>query len=120
LYKGFTLGFNYADLGRYGVYPDQNRAQHVLGAGLKYEFSKYAVGFNWLGGEGYDNMLNLASDHATAYVKDFNNYMLGGTYAWAPGLTTNVSAVLFSQTLDKTGAKDNDGYVLLISQKLAF
>jgi hypothetical protein len=52
------------------------------------------------------------------YVKDFDSYGLGGTYTWAPGLTTNLDGVMFDQEME-TGVK-NDGYVLLVSQKLAF
>ena len=116
-YQGFTFGVNYTDLGQFATVNTQNKDQYTLGVGLKYEFSKYTVGFNWLGGEGYDNTIALAGND---YVKTFNNYDFGAAYAWAPGLTTNVNAVLFSQTMDRVGAKDNEGYVLLVSQKLAF
>jgi len=119
-YQGFTVGFNYADFGHLTTNSTQNKSQQTFGAGIKYEFNKYTVGFNWLGGEGYD-YLTVGGGAQTQYrVKDFNNYGFGAAYTWAPGLTTDVDAVLFTQTLDKTGAKDNDGYVLLISQKLAF
>ena len=120
-YRDFTLGFNYTDLGHYGSTSIQNKSQQVYGAGLKYAFCcKLAVSFNWLGGKAYDNALSLGTAGAQKYVKDFNNYNFGAAYTWAPGLTTDVNAVLFSQTQDKTGAKDNDGYVLMISEKLAF
>ncbi|MDD3370273.1 MAG: hypothetical protein PHE27_00450, partial [Alphaproteobacteria bacterium] len=112
--QGFTVGANYADNGRYNsVVGAAKKDQKMVGAGIKYEFNKVAVGFNYLGGDGYSGA-NFAND----YVKEFSNYSLGGTYTWAPGLSTNVNGVLFNQKTD-TGVK-NDGYVLLLSQKLAF
>jgi hypothetical protein len=116
-YDGFTVGATYADLGHFVTGATQNKDQQQFGASLKYEFSKYAVGFNYLGGNGYDNNIALAGND---YVKSFNNFGFAGAYTWAPGLTTNANAVLFEQRLDRTGARDNDGYVLLISQKLTF
>ncbi len=119
-YKGFTLGANYIDKGHHAMLPGDTKDEQLYGAGLKYEFSKYAVGFNYNGGEGYNGGIGdpLAFATINDYVKTFNAYNFGGTYAWAPGLTTTVSGVLFNQELD-TGT-DNDGYVLLVSQKLAF
>ncbi|MDD4616281.1 MAG: porin [Alphaproteobacteria bacterium] len=115
-YSGFTLGGSYKDMGHFNTITGQDKNQHVYAAALKYEINKIGVGVNYLGGAGYDNALNGSgtSDH----VKDFNNYGLGGSYAWAPGLTTNVDGVLFGQKTE-AGTK-NDGYVLLLSQKLAF
>ena len=108
---GFTAGINYLDLGHYNASATQTKDQHQVGAGLKYEFSKVAVGAGYLGGKSYSNV------NGQGYV-DFDSYSLGGNYSWAPGLTTNVDGVLFSQKND-AGVK-NDGYVLLVSQKLAF
>jgi hypothetical protein len=122
--QGFTLGANYLDLGHSNTFGAQSKAQHQVGAGLKYEIDKIGVGVSYLGGVGYDNFLSLPSGHANNagvnqdYVKDFNSYGIGGTYAWAPGLTTNADAVLFDQ--ESQSRVKNDGYVLLISQKLAF
>jgi hypothetical protein len=122
-YDGFTVGATYTDMGHFmtgantATGKTQDKDQHTFGASLKYEFSKVAVGFNYLGGTGYDNNMGLAGND---YVKSFNNYGFAGAYTWAPGLTTNANAVLFEQRLDRVGARDNDGYVLLISQKLTF
>ncbi len=122
--EGFTLGATYTDLGRYDTVVSQNKDQHTYTAGLKYEFNKASVGISYLGGEGYSNLLNSsASGYASTsqgvnYVKDFNSYGIGGSYAWTSGLTTNLDGVLFDQKTD-AGVK-NDGYVLLVSQKLAF
>jgi hypothetical protein len=117
--EGFTLGVNYLNLGH--AYTEkggvQTKEQQQFGAGLKYEFSKFGVGVSYLGGEGYDNLLE--ANGGTSYVKDFNSYGVGGSYTWAPGLTTNLDGVLFDQKLQTDGVKD-DGYVLLVSQKLAF
>jgi hypothetical protein len=110
-YNGFTFGGNYANMGHYNTIIGQDKEQQQFGAGVTYEFNKVTVGANYLGGEGY-------SSFAGDYAKEFNNYALGGTYTWAPGLSTNVNGVLFGQKTE-AGLK-NDGYVLLVSQKLAF
>jgi len=117
---GFTLGATYADNGHYNATNLQNKDQHQYGAGLKYEFSKVGVSANYLGGVGYDNLLTTAGGAGSTlnYVKDFNSYGLGGSYTWAPGLTSNVDGVLFDQRSEAD--VKNDGYVLLVSQKLAF
>jgi hypothetical protein len=119
--NGFTLGGTYNNQGSYDAVIGQNKDQQTYGAGLKYEFSKYAVGVSYLGGEGYDNMLLGAGSTNTDkfnYVKDFNSYGAGGSYTWAPGLTSNLDGVYFNQATDV--GVDNKGYVLLVSQKLAF
>ncbi len=125
--EGFTLGGSYLDQGHYNTIATQTKSQHVESAALKYEFNKVAVGVSYLGGEGYSNLLDstaagMGSTAATSksfnYVKDFTSYGVGGAYTWAPGLTSNLDGVSFQQKTD-TGAK-NDGYVLLVSQKLAF
>ncbi len=113
--EGFTLGVNYVDQGHYNTVGAQNKDQQQFGAGLKYEFSKVAVGVSYLGGEGYSNTLSVSGGN---YVKEFNSYGAGGAYTWAPGLTTNLDGVLFDQKTE--GNVKNDGYVLLVSQKLAF
>ena len=113
--EGFTLGGSYTDLGHYNTIAGQTKNQDQYSAALKYEFSKVAVGVSYLGGEGYSNTLVGAG---TNYVKDFNSYGAGGTYTWAPGLTTNLDGVVFAQKTDAN--VKNDGYVLLVSQKLAF
>ncbi len=113
--EGFTLGVNYVDQGHYNTVAGQTKDQQQFGAGLKYEFSKVAVGVNYLGGEGYSNTLSVSRGN---YVKEFNSYGAGGAYTWAPGLTTNLDGVLFDQKTE--GNVKNDGYVLLVSQKLAF
>jgi outer membrane protein OmpU len=109
-YDGFTLGGTYTDLGHHSTnFGAVNKTQNIYTAGLKYEISKVAVGFNYIGSHAYS---------LDTYVKTFNNYNLGSAYTWAPGLTSNVDGVLFEQKLDN--GKKNDGYVLLVSQKLAF
>lgn len=118
---GFTLGVNYNDDGHYDRLATQTKNQHRFGAGLKYEFSKYAVGASYLNGEGYNNMMTATGTAGTNgfnYIKDFDAEGLGGAYSWAPGLTTNLDGVMFQQKT-QSGLK-NDGYVLLVSQKLAF
>jgi len=119
--EGFTLGGNYLDQGHYDTILGQTKKQQEYGAGLKYEFNKVGVGVSYLGGEGYSNLLSMTTPGTGSgfnYVKDFASYGLGGTYTWAPGLTSNLDGVMFSQKTDSD--TKNDGYVLLVSQKLAF
>ena len=120
--RGFTFGGTYVDMGHYATNIGQRKDQQQYGAGVTYDFCcKLAMGVSYLGGSAYDNMLSLpiaATGLNRNYVKDFNSYGVGGAYIWAPGLTTNVDGVLFSQKADVTSK--NDGYVLLVSQKLAF
>ena len=55
----------------------------------------------------------------TNYVSQFNAYGAGATYTWFPGLTSAVDAVMFTQDVDGQFGH-NDGYVLMLSQKLTF
>jgi hypothetical protein len=119
---GFTLGGSYTDEGHYNTVVGQNKSQDEFTAGLKYEFNKVGVGVSYLGAKGYSNMLattgNAASNNAANYIKDFTSYGAGGSYTWAPGLTSNLDGVYFDQKSDV--GLENEGYVLLVSQKLAF
>lgn len=116
---GFTLGGTYTDMGDYNTFAAQSKDQQTYSVALKYEFNKVGVGVSYLGGEGYSNTLTHTGTGVNdQYVKDFNAYGVGGTYAWAPGLTTNVDGVMFDQKTESS--VKNSGYVLLVSQKLAF
>ena len=109
-------------MGRYGTVHGQNRDQNSFTLGGKYEMDKVSVGLSWLTGQGYDNLLagatTAASVNGTNYVQSFNSYGAGATYTWFPGLTTNADGVLFYQGTN--AGPSNDGYVLLVSQRLAF
>jgi len=121
-FSGFTVGGSYNDLGRYGAVRGQNRAQQNFTLGGKYEMDKVSVGVSWLNGEGYNNLIangtssNIQNDN---YASEFNAYGAGATYTWFPGLTSAVDAVMFNQDVD-TQLGHNDGYVLMVSQKLTF
>lgn len=124
-YNGFTLGGSYNNLGRYNTIHQQNRNQETWSVGGKYEFDKASVAINYLNGEGYNNAMIGGSSAATTnglnYVKDFDAYGAGATYTWFPGLTSAVDGVLFQQkAADNATDTKNDGYVVLLSQKLAF
>lgn len=119
---GFTLGGSYQDLGRYGTTHAQNKAQDVYTVGAKYEFDKVGVGVSYLTSSQYDNLLTGGTAAGVAnsnYVSSYNAWGLGATYTWFPGLTTSGDAVMFQQGV--TNQSDtNNGYVLLVSQRLAF
>ncbi len=123
-YNGFTFGGSYTDQGSYNTVSGQNKAQNAYTLGAKYEFDKVGVAANWLGGQGYANYLaHAGADAATVkntnYVGNFDAYAAGAVYTWFPGLTSNVDAVFFNQSV-KDQTDHNDGYVLLLSQRLAF
>lgn len=126
-FGGFTVGGAYNDLGHYGAVTGQNRDQSNWNIGGKYEFDKVAIGAGFLTGEGYDNLLAGATTAVTTanrgiggvnYVKEFNAYSLGAAYTWFPGLSTNADGVFFSQAANQVD--HNQGYVVLISQKMTF
>lgn len=122
-FEGFTVGGSYMNNGNYGTVQGQSKAQDVWTLGGKYEIDKVSVGASWLNGDGYSNLLTghtLASGTANYnYVESFNAYSIGATYNWFPGLTTAVDGTMFQQSVsDESG--HNDGYVVLVSQKLTF
>lgn len=119
--NGFTFGASYTDQGRYNAVVGQDKRQDQVAAGLKYDFSKASVGVSYLGGRGYGNHMSTGVTGITStsdYVKDFYSYGAGGSYVWAPGLTSSLDGVRFTQKTESS--VKNDGYVLLVSQKLAF
>ncbi|MBV8061603.1 MAG: porin [Alphaproteobacteria bacterium] len=122
-YNGWTFGGSYTDLGHYNEVASQGKSQETYSGGAKYEFDKVAVAANYLGGKGYVNYLQTtagtAPSAANAYVGSFNSYGTGAAYTWFPGLTSNIDGVLFAQKSGVTTDHD-DGYVVLVSQKLAF
>jgi len=127
-FDGFTVGGSVNDMGHYMAVHGQDKNQRDFTLGGKYEFDKVAVGASWLSGEGYDNLLGstgntftgiTATTENTNYVSSFNAYSVGAAYTWFPGLTSNADAVLFNQDV-RNQNDHNDGYVLLISQKMTF
>jgi len=130
-FMGATVGASYTDLGRYNTVHQQNKAQQVASLGAKYEFDKVGVAASWLIGDGYANYLATGTGATTRpsvdnYVSSFNAWSVGAVYTWFPGLSSNIDGVLFRQSVDNpatiAGApSDHDnGYVLLVSQRLAF
>jgi hypothetical protein len=121
-FNGFTVGGSYNNTGRYGTTFGQNKDQADESLGLKYEFDKVALGASWLTGHGYDNMLadtsNGGSTANTNYVKEFNAYGAGATYTWFPGLTSSLDGVWYNQSSNTNDP--NEGYVVLVSQKMTF
>lgn len=118
MYAGFTLGGSYVDAGNMGTITGQDKDQNVWTLGLKYGFDKVTLAANYMDGEGYFNS-TFRNSAANSYVNDFNAWGLGATYTWFPGLTTAADAVFFDQSRD--GVVGNDqGHVLMLSQKMAF
>ncbi len=122
-YNGATFGASYADNGRYNTIAGQKKKQEVLTVGAKYEFDKVGVAAQYLNGSAYGNYLTNGTGTSSVgnpnYVSNFNAYSAGAVYTWFPGLTTNADAVFFNQKV-KDQADHNDGYTLLLSQRLAF
>ena len=121
---GLTVGGSYNNLGHYNAAQGQNKAQDVWTAGAKYEFDKVGVAVSYENASEYDNMLlggTVVGTKPTAnnYVGNFNGYGAGATYTWFPGLTSAVDGMLFQQKVDNQ-LDHNDGYVVMLSQKLTF
>ncbi len=116
LYAGFTFGGSYVDAGHKGTAPGQELNQDVWTIGLGYEFDKVSLAANYMDGEGYYNGLAGADSD---YVDSFDAVGLGATYTWFPGLTTAADAVFFDQAR-KDATADNEGHVLMLSQKMSF
>ena len=120
--NGWTAGASYVDNGSYNAVVGQGRSQNVWTLGGKYEFDKVGVALNYLQGKGYANYLqNTAGTTTNTYVNGFRALGAGAAYTWFPGLTSNADGVLFDQHDDlAAGDNRNQGYVFLVSQKLAF
>ncbi|MDD3288771.1 MAG: porin [Alphaproteobacteria bacterium] len=120
-YAGFTVGGSYVDAGHFNTDKGgaQQKPQDAWTAGVKYEFNKVALAVNILDGRGYNNFGTAAApdDH---YVRDIQELGLGATYNWFPGLTTAADAVFFKQKVQDKAIENNQGHVLMLSQKLAF
>ncbi len=115
-YAGFTLGTSYVDAGHMSSAPGQEEDQSVWTIGLKYGFDKVELAASYMDGEGYFNTLAGADSD---YVESFDAIGLGATYTWFPGLTTAADAVFFDQER-KDATADNEGHVLMLSQKMSF
>jgi hypothetical protein len=121
-FAGFTVGGSYVNEGNYMTVNGQNHTQDIWTLGAKYEMDKVAVAANWLTGQGYDNMLAgvAGTVNNSNFVSGFNAYGVGASYTWFPGLTSNIDGVYFMQGDRSIPANQNDGYVLLVSQKMTF
>ncbi len=119
-WNGFTLGASYVNAGDFatlrGGVGNEDKAQDSWTVGLKYEFDKVALAANYQNASGYQSFTTLVSrDYA-----EYDAVGLGATYTWFKGLTSAVDAVLFSQERDDAAVKDNDGHVVMLTQKIAF
>jgi outer membrane protein OmpU len=109
-YAGVTVGGSYVDPGSFNKVTGNSLDQHVWNVGAKYEFGRTALAASFLRGQGYTGF---------GYVNDYKAYGVGATYALFPGMTTAVDAMMFNQDAN-ANAFDNDGHVVILSQKLAF
>lgn len=116
LYAGFTFGGSYVDAGHKGTATGQELNQDVWTVGLGYEIDKVALAANYMDGKGYYNSLAGADSD---YVDSFDALGLGATYTWFSGLTTAADAVFFAQER-KDAPSNNEGHVLMLTQKMSF
>jgi predicted porin len=110
MYAGFTLGGSYMDAGHMNTATTEDKNQNVWNIGLMYEMDKVELAANYMDGKSYSG---------TTYYDDASAIGLGATYTWFPGLTTAADAVFFNQNDDTTGV-NNEGHVLMLSQKMTF
>ncbi|QQR68522.1 MAG: porin [Alphaproteobacteria bacterium] len=121
-YAGFTLGGSWYDPGRYMTIAGQNKDQSSWTIGGKYEYQKAAVAVSYLSGEGYGGVFRTLPTPANPhdnYVKNYQAVGVGATYSLFPGFVTGVDAVFFDQDHRVIG-HDNDGHVVVLSQRVNF
>lgn len=125
-YAGFTVGGSYYDAGRFNTVSGQNKDQISYTVGVTYEVDNIEAGFSYLGGEGYSTSSLLTdttsgvSTNNAAYIKDYTAYGFGAGYTWFPGMKTQVDAVFYDQEHQTRTAFDNEGQVVILSQKFTF
>ena len=128
-YAGFTLGGGYTDAGRFNTVAGQSNDQYVWNVGLGYKFDRASIAGSYLRGAGYNNAgfgagALTAADSATPaawqnYVSDYSAWGIGAGYSLFDGMTTSVDAVFFDQ--NRPGSiGDNDGHVVILSNRVAF
>ena len=120
-YAGFTVGGNYTDAGRLLTVAGQDKDQYVWTIGASYKFDRASLAGSYLSGAGYNNLGfgGAFVNNDTNYVTDYTAWGLGAGYSLFDGMTTSIDAVFFDQ--DRTGtANDNDGHVVILSNRVAF
>ncbi|NCC03662.1 MAG: porin [Proteobacteria bacterium] len=110
MYAGFTLGGSYVDVGHMNTATTEDKDQNVWNIGLSYEMDKVELAANYMDAKAYSG---------NTYYDDSSAIGLGATYTWFPGLTTAADAVFFNQNNQATGI-NNEGHVLMLSQKMTF
>ena len=129
-YAGFTVGGNYTDAGSFGTVAGQDKEQDVWSAGASYKFDRASVAGSYLSGRGYNNLGGLGAPAAasfnttgssTNYSKSFEAYGFGAGYSVFDGMTTSIDATFFKQEGEAgTGVANNEGQVVIISNRVAF
>jgi len=133
-YAGFTVGASYTDPGHYDELKGQGKQQDMWTLGGKYDWNQAAFAINFEDGEGYNpdwavavggtgvpagalkGGLNAVDSN---YVRNYMALGFGATYTWFPGLVSGVDLVFFNQA-GPTSAGDDNGEVLLLSQRVNF
>ena len=128
-YAGFTVGGNYTDAGSYNAGAGQDKDQDVWTVGAGYKFDRASFAGSCLQGRGYNNAGAVAGGTAfnnlapavgsDNYVKSYEAYGFGAGYSVFDGMTTSIDATFFKQEGD-TGVANNEGQVVIISNRVAF
>jgi hypothetical protein len=133
-YAGFTVGASYTDPGHYDELKGQGKQQDMWTLGGKYDWNQAAFAINFEDGEGYNPDWAVAAGGTgvpagalkgglnavdSNYVRNYMALGFGATYTWFPGLVSGVDLVFFNQA-GPTSAGDDNGEVLLLSQRVNF
>lgn len=129
-YAGFTFGGGYTDAGSFGTVASQDNDQYAWNLGLGYKFDRASIAGSYLRGAGYSNagfggstLAGAANSGTPAswqnYSSDYEAWGIGAGYSLFDGMITSVDAVFFDQSRPN-GIGDNEGHVVILSNRVAF
>jgi hypothetical protein len=116
-YAGFAVGGNYVDAGNYNKSVAEHGNQDVWSVGASYKFDRASVAGSYLHGHGFNNnAIFVAGDNNDT---NYTAWGIGAGYSLFDGMVTSVDAVFYDQDTP-TGAGNNDGHVVILSNRIAF
>jgi hypothetical protein len=117
-YAGFAFGGNYVDAGSYNKTVTQSGDQNAWSVGASYKFDRASIAGSYLRGHGFNNQAVLiAGDNRDV---NYSAWGIGAGYSLFDGMVTSVDAVFYNQDTPTGGAGDNDGHVVILSNRISF
>jgi hypothetical protein len=120
-YAGFAVGGNYTDAGSYNKNVTQTGDQNAWSVGASYKFDRASIAGSYLRGHGFNN--SIAAANAIAGDNNDVSYRawgIGAGYSLFDGMVTSVDAVFYDQDTPTGGANNNDGHVIILSNRISF